>query len=75
MTKHDSCTLERLDCSLGYTKGNVVPCCHACNWAKGTMTWEFMIEQPLLNTFGKRIRDVREAERVRYEQQVERVER
>ena len=27
--------IDRLDSSLGYAKGNVVPCCKNCNYAKG----------------------------------------
>ena len=32
--------LDRIDNSLGYVSGNVVPCCWKCNRAKGTMTVE-----------------------------------
>lgn len=30
--------LDRIDNSLGYIKGNVVPCCSYCNWAKKDKT-------------------------------------
>lgn len=26
--------IDRIDSSLGYVPGNVVPCCHPCNWSK-----------------------------------------
>jgi hypothetical protein len=68
-TEYNSCTLDRLLCYLGHTKGNVVPCCHTCNSAKGTLQWEFMITQPLMRELGLRIREVLNAERVRYEKQ------
>lgn len=29
--------LDRIDNSVGYVEGNVVPCCRDCNWAKGKM--------------------------------------
>ena len=29
--------LDRLDCSKGYIRGNVVPCCYYCNIAKGEL--------------------------------------
>lgn len=32
--------IDRKDSMLGYTKDNIVPCCSACNFAKGTMTYE-----------------------------------
>lgn len=30
--------IDRVDSKLGYTVGNVVPCCHPCNWIKGRDT-------------------------------------
>lgn len=32
--------IDRLDSAIGYLKGNVVPCCHACNMSKRTLTTE-----------------------------------
>lgn len=32
-----SCGLDRLDNRLGYTLGNVVPCCKDCNFQKGSL--------------------------------------
>jgi len=32
------CGIDRLDSSLGYVEGNVVPCCWMCNDMKGTLT-------------------------------------
>lgn len=32
--------IDRVDNLLGYIVGNVVSCCHKCNWAKKDMTTE-----------------------------------
>jgi len=36
--------LDRVDSSKGYSIDNVVPCCHACNCAKNSMSTEQFIE-------------------------------
>ena len=36
--------IDRVDNSLGYTMGNVVPCCFDCNHAKATLTQEQFLE-------------------------------
>jgi hypothetical protein len=36
--------IDRIDSSIGYVEGNIVPCCKACNMAKNTMGQdEFML--------------------------------
>lgn len=30
--------IDRMDNSVGYVPGNVVPCCHDCNWAKSNLS-------------------------------------
>lgn len=36
--------IDRIDNEKGYDKENIVPCCMACNKAKGTLTYdEFML--------------------------------
>lgn len=32
--------IDRIDNQRGYATDNVVPCCKACNWAKGKMAYE-----------------------------------
>lgn len=36
--------IDRLDNSVGYVVGNVVPCCKDCNWAKHTMALDQYID-------------------------------
>lgn len=36
--------LDRVDNTLGYLKGNVVPCCKMCNVAKNSHTYEEFVE-------------------------------
>lgn len=36
--------LDRIDNTQGYIRGNVVPACAICNWAKGVMTQEEFID-------------------------------
>ncbi len=37
--------MDRIDSSVGYVEGNVVPCCGTCNWMKGSMTLgEFVLQ-------------------------------
>lgn len=46
--------LDRVDNSLGYTKGNVVSCCHVCNWMKRDMSREdFVSHCTKISTFKK----------------------
>lgn len=40
--------LDRVDNEKGYTKGNVVPCCHRCNIMKYTMSQNNFRKQVLL---------------------------
>jgi hypothetical protein len=38
--------LDRIDCSLGHTKNNVVPCCSRCNYLKRDMpiaAWMYLV--------------------------------
>ncbi len=36
--------VDRLNSSLGYTHGNIVPCCADCNWAKSTLSKHNFLE-------------------------------
>ena len=38
----DMARFDRIDSSLGYTEGNVVPCCSTCNYIKGTHETDFL---------------------------------
>jgi len=31
-------TLDRIQCSLGYTTDNILPCCHRCNMTRNVMS-------------------------------------
>lgn len=37
--------LDRIDSSIGYLEGNIVPCCSMCNYMKRTYTEDEFIEQ------------------------------
>lgn len=39
------CGIDRVNPRGGYTRDNVVPCCSACNYMKGTMRVEDFIER------------------------------
>lgn len=49
--------LDRIECSVGYEKGNVVPCCFVCNTAKGAFfTFD---EMKQLGSVIAQIKDIR----------------
>lgn len=51
-------TVDRIDSSKGYIKGNVVACCHTANKMKGTLeSHEFMISMKAMKKIIKTIED------------------
>lgn len=45
--------IDRIDNKIGYIKENCVPCCHQCNWSKGTMSkTDFLEWIRMVYTFG-----------------------